>query len=517
MRPILLAIVVAMLVACGPSQFVKDGDALYARGNFQGALASYEAALAEKPDSPEIQNKVRTTREQYFLSLLDESRQALGRDDLIGAMVAARKANTLAQNDSRGLQLNEDISTAVDYRALKLLERGDFGTALMLHEVAIRELPGPHQHAETAQHLRLSWQDVLLKQSQAAESANLKGEALLIWGKLAQLSSDPAHHDRRVVLLKELLSELEFRVAVEATNTHTKPVTDALQSTRLGTLAIVKARELPHIKADLQLSKTVTEDFVQQRWSDVTYESGRQQVPNPSYSSRLNDVEREQRYLTEAENDVTRLENEVTNYEQRIAREEPNVSSSTRSSLESARNSLRSARDRVISRRNDVMRAREALNREPQFRDEPVYSIHQYPVDVYTRIGSAELRITLKGAQNTEVTVPLSRQYSDETHPAQPAITGVGANPLNLPDPADFTRELQEDAVAASREAIFQTFDNWRQTLLEQAEQQTDDARRVDLLVRYLVADLERPNGQVTAEIKTLRGIPDAVNAILGR
>lgn len=517
MRHTLLALAALLMMACGPGQFVKDGDALYAQGNFRAALASYEAALAEKPDSTEIQNKVKTAREQYFLSLIDESRHALGRDDLIGAMVAARKINTLDADDRRGHQLNLDISTAVDYRAQKLLERGDFGTALMLHEVAIRELPGPHAHADHARQLRLTWQDLLQKQSQAAEAANLKGEALLIWGKLAQLSADPAHHVRRVALLNELMSELEFRVALEAGNQAAKPIAEALKSTRQGTLAMVGSRDLPHIRARLVLTGTLTEDVVQQRWKDVTYESGRQQVPNPSYDNRLRDVEREQRELTDAENEVTRLENDVTSYEQRVQREEPKVSSSTRSSLESARNSLRSARDRVISRRDDLMRAREALNREPQFRDEPVYSIHQYPVDVYSRIGSAELRITLEGAQVEDLNFPLSRQYTDETHPAQPAMTGVGADPLYLPDGRSITQDLQQDGVDATHEVILKTFDAWRQTLLDQANQQTDDARRVDLLVRFLVADLERPNGQVAAEIKTLRGIPDAVNAILGR
>lgn len=514
-----LLLVIAITIGCGPSQFVKDGDSYFAKGDYRQAVASYEAALAEDPKSEETQRKAQLAREQWFQSLVLKSQQAKERGDFIGALRSGRQAFDLLPEDRRSTQLLADLDQTVTYKAQEFRDAKDFSTAIMLHEVALQELPGPHTHAEDARRVKMEWQEELAAQATRAEAAGHLGESLLIWGKLAQLSSDPQHSERRVDLLARLQEVLAFRVVLEPEgDPGSKTIASGLSEVSVGTLQVSPpAKGEADVRIKFEVSPTTLQDSVSQSWRSVTYQSGTQQVPNPFYESRLRDLEREERRLMDAENEVTRKENSVTDYEERVSREEPEVSSSTRSGLQSARNSLQSARDRVVSARKDVMRAREALNREPQTKEEPVYSSHEYAVETHVRQANATLSLRILGLKKDDIEVPLGVSASDETHGSQPSMTGVGADPLVLPSKAQLTAILVDDAMNQLMKEMLVIFDTWRGSILTQAARELDEGKRVDLLVQYLVVDLERPDGQVSAEIKALRGIPDALNAITGR
>jgi len=513
----LLAVIV--LLGCGPSQFVKDGDSHFAKGNYRQAVASYEAALAENPKSEETQRKAQAAREQWFQSLVLKSRQAKERGDYIGALRSGREAYDVFPEDRRSTQLLGDLDQTVTYKAQEFRDANDFSTAIMLHEVAMQELPGPHKHAESARRLRMEWQEALGAQANRAEAAGHLGESLLIWGKLAQLSRDPSHSERRVALLAKLQEALTFRVILEpGDDPGSSTIAAQLKDVSVGTLQ-VSDPSLGEADARMKfhISPTTLQDSVTQSWRSVTYQSGTQQVPNPWYASRLRDLEQEERRLMEAENEVTRQEKYVTEHEQRVTREEPNVQSSTRSGLQSARSSLQSARDRMVSIRGDVMRAREALNREPQTKEEYVYSSHEYLVETHVRQARATLTLRIMGIRKDEIEIPLVVSASDETHGPQPPMTGVSADPLVLPSEAQLTALLVDEAMNQVMREVLATFDTWRGSILTQAARETDEGKRVDLLVQFLVVDLDRPDGQVSAEIKALRGIPDAQAAITGR
>ena len=62
--------------------------------------------------------------------------------------------------------------------------------------------------------------------------------------------------------------------------------------------------------------------------------------------------------------------------------------------LSNARSNLESARRRVQDQRSQVQRAKEELAREPQTKEEPVYSNHSYTIETHTLNG--ELSVAAK-------------------------------------------------------------------------------------------------------------------------
>lgn len=514
MFPRTLIALALLLMACGPSVHVVAGDQHLAASNYRAALTSYETALAEDPDSEEIARKAELARGRYFDELSTQAREAQNRGDHIGALKTTRKAWELYPNSPKAQNLVDQTSQAVAYAAGKLREDQDYSTALLLHEVAMNELPAPNPHAEAAVEMRNAWEDDLRAQAEEARASGEPAAELLFVGKLAQLKNTADLDNKRLELLTQVLEEEKFLIDVKGEGFPDRIQAD-LTRLKQGALQVRTQVKEPDVRLKVSGKRPVFIESENEVWRSVTFQSGTRQVSNPSYKNRLNDLERAQRDVVDAENTVTRAEQEVTDYESRVSRESPEVSSSTKYGLERARRDLQGARDRLIRERDDVMRAREALNREPQTVEEPVYSEHQYAVKIHTLTAKIQVQLEFSGLHDEKKSIPLEVSVSDETHPPQPSMTGVGADPLTLPSDEALAEDLLADALAATNNEILRVFDEWRE---REAQKALDEpgTRRLDSLVRVLVRDLERADQRVAGEIKSLSGIPDAVSAIRG-
>ena len=226
----------------------------------------------------------------------------------------------------------------------------------------------------------------------------------------------------------------------------------------------------------------------------------------------------EERRLVDDQNEVTDLENDVMRYQEAVAKEgdTPNVSTGAEQNLSNAKSRLESARRSVQDQRNAVQRAKEELAREPQTKEEPVYSNHSFSIVTHTLLG--ELKVDAK-LTHADGRTPIQKiqlatvSAADDAHPPQD-IAGVREDPLNLPSQAALSVELYDKALQQGRALVGQSFSDWRNTLVEQAMAAPSDDQRVDMMVIYIVTNPANVTPKVPADLSALRGIPDAVRVL---
>lgn len=521
-RRALLALLVALLITgCAYSRHMNAGDKAYDAGDYEAALVQYEAALRVDPNSREATEKALQAREQLVGVYAEEVQAALVADDVLRAMNAAAKAHERLPEGESTAKLVENVKNATFARAQDLAHERDYANALMLYDSIAQYLPPTAEQArELGQTVKSRWISDLTTGAEAAETAGRKGDAALLYGKLSQLTGDPTHRESRDRLRNEILAEHRFVVRVGGRSSDgLRAILGGLQGYGEGT-ALQVAQELERgVEPGADVRFTVKRPRFRvdktQRTEVATYQSGTKQVDNPFYRSRQDDLLREEERLTDAENEVTRLESDVDRYRNAVASEgdTPDVTTGAEQNLYNAQNRLESARRNVSDQRDRVQRAREELAREPQFRDEPVYTDLQFLVTTHTLVAESELQaiVTRHGEKKKEtVKVPLARQASDDAHPAQP-VANVAEDPLQLPTRADLEAELYTLALAEAQRVVSGEFSRFRAQLLERAVNAPTDDERVDLLAIYIVTNPGDVSGQVAPDIAAFRGIPDPV------
>lgn len=514
-----LLILVLMLTGCAFGQYMEAGDNAAKAGRWEAAYQSYARAAADDTDSKEAREKRDAARYQWLMLQANEARADADRGDTLGAIVAARKAAEIWPEHAEAVKVVEDVSAKVTQHASRLVGQKDYANAVMLHEAAIRELPGmANVHTRQADAVKSAWQSVLAQEAEAAEASSRQGDALLLWAKISQLSTDVEHRRKFQVLRSQIQAEMAYRVRLSALGRDANPIVARLSTFKRGTLEVDAQPTSSLAETSIQFQDFRVSEKRESLTATVEYQDGVRQVPNPTYASRLSDVQDDERRLAEAENEVNRAENKVIQYEQAVAREgdTPNTSTGAEQNLTRAQSDLVRARDTVIDKRNDVIRSKDDLSRQPQFVDEPVYRSLTYPVTRVTKTATATLTVLIKhpdGRPANKVSERISTSSSDDTHDAQ-QVAGVAADPLNLPGNNEMLTNLHEVAIERSRAAMLKDFAEWRTQLLESAIRVTNPDQRVDALVRYVITDPKSADVSAATELTSLRKISDVIGVL---
>lgn len=508
-----------LVSGCAFSNFMEAGDNAAKAGRWEAAYHNYARAAAEDEDSDEAKQKRDYARLQWLTIQATEARADAQRGDTLGAIVAARKAWEIWPEHVDAISVVKDISAVVSQHASRLAGQQDYANAVMLHEAAIRELDYARPvHVDQVASIKRTWQGVLAGDAQAAETAGRPADALLIWGKAAQLSNDAEHQRRYKNLRTQIQSEMAYLHAVDPKGADADYVASRLAETRRGTLTVAVGAAKAQSSSKLGVEAFRVSDKREAIPASVEYQSGVKQVANPFYESKLRTVQDEERRLSEAENDVTKLENRVSQYEQDVAREgdSPNTTTGAEQNLYYARNDLQRARDKVISQRQTVVRAKEDLAREQQFKEEPVYKTWNFQKIKVTRTATARLTLRVKhpdGRPDSVVNEDVTVAVSDEMHEAQ-SVAQLAADPLVLPTEADLRVSVRDAATERARTEILRDFAEWRGNVLKEAMARSNVDERVELLVRYVVADPKSADPAAVSELASHRKISDVLGVL---
>ncbi|MFU8802588.1 MAG: hypothetical protein ACNA8W_02155, partial [Bradymonadaceae bacterium] len=360
--------------------------------------------------------------------------------------------------------------------------------------------------------------------SQAKESGHL-ARSLILLAKAEELEPTPERREAIAELRDEVIERHGYRVGWQSPSSRTPSswthvleryghwrgprglmVGEAPTGDQPGALTHLEVG-LPFYDRD-RSTRTVT----------ARYQSGTRLVENPTYKSRQDDVTRQQRRVMDAENDVTKLEQDVSRYGAEVQRQGDtgNTVTGMQQNLSRAQSRLESARRKLVDERRNLQRTQESLNNTDQFNEEPVYADHQYTVTTHTIRGRLSLAGTIKGRDERdsvtldEVVEVVAR---DEEHDAQPIIN-VGARRLDLPSEQELANELYIGGARALAEGVWHSFYLYRQRLIERAQRAGAPEEEVDLLVIYMLLDLEDFDSAVPLSISSLEDIPNPVSVL---
>ncbi len=521
-RPLLTLLLSLYLVGCAYGRHIERGDNAYARGDFETALVEYQAAQAEKPDSEEARDKIAATERELAALYSDEVTRALSAGEYLVAADTARGARaTLPANPVSG-ELVEQVSVATLAHADALAGQQSYARALALYEGLIELLPSAAAQTDPRiDTLKRRWTAILSERGAAAAQAKRAGDALLLYTKAAQLSGAPEHEARAAALRAQLLSEYRYVVAIAPPGgAEAEAVTTALGQVAVPPgLRLQAAPSATAQPANAALTLTMaTPNFDVQTSSRVetaTFQSGTQLVKNPRHKDRRRALEREEQRLSDDEDEVARYEAEVAKYQQRVADEgdTPDTTTGAEQALSGAQSNLKAARRDLEDQRREVRRARKRLADEPHSLEEPVYSDLSYTVMTQTLIAEAGFSAALThsdGRAELREQQVLVVDASDEGHPAQPTAD-VPEDPIILPERGELVAELRQQALNIAAALIYQSFRDWRETLLAAALSAPSTDDRVDRYVIYLVTDPEAPvPTPPPVDLDALRGIPNA-------
>jgi len=524
LRLTLLTFLLTVLAGCAYGRHIKSGDELFQKGEYEQALAQYEAAQKLDPKAEEAHLKVSAAREKVVEQSTALARESLGKGDFLGAVAGAAKAFKQLPDSGTVQALVREVSEGTRAGAAALIGQQQFAQGLKLLETLGAQLPTEASTvAPRLTEARAAWTASLLGRAQKAEKAGLDAEALLLLSKAAQLTPGAPGTERREPLRTRLLERHGY--SVQLSGTPTEPgfayVSAGLKERPFpGVVRVLGAGEKaarPNAVLRASLGAPGFDARSKSRTESAQYQSGTRQVPNPFYETRERNLETEERRLVEYENEVMRQQQYVEQYQADVAREgsTPNVTTGAEQNLSNAQSRLISARARVMDQRNQVQRAREELRRESPTKDEPVYSSLAYTVTTHVLTAVSQVRGSIEhpdGRPTLALDTPLVAAAHDDEHPAQP-IARVAKDPLQLPSKESLTQELYADALKLLVSGIEQSAASYQASLLEAARQAPPE-KKLNGLAVYLLVSPGKAVMDVQEELQALSGIPDAVSVL---
>jgi tetratricopeptide (TPR) repeat protein len=528
-RLLSILLLCALLSGCAYGNHIDQGDALYAKGDYEQAMVEYQSALKLKPESEEARGKLSDTKRRLGERFEKEARELLAQQDYLGAIAAAARAQEHADAAPGVVNLAREVSLRVQEHADTLATQRQWSTSIQLSEALYDAFPDDRAILdEKLAAYRQTWAADLAVRGQQAEQAKHPGDALLLYAQAAELTQGPVHIAKRDELLAMLVDTQSYNVLVKTQDGSqgNRVVASGLaggasQLVRVLDDKLVKKGKVVAVTAKVGIGRP---EFDTQRTSSTRvarYKSGTRQVPNPSYKSaqdRVLDAERDaQRYQDE----INRLEKDLANYQQQVAREgdTPGTSTGAEQGVSRSQSSLGYARDNLSRAQNTVLSRREDLNRTPQTVEEDVYSDLQYTVTTHRL--TAQLPITLRlehadGRPAIELERVVATSASDDEHPAQP-LANISADPLQLPSRDSLTSSLWSAGARIAQAAMTQSLDAHRSAILERGFKASDEGERMHYFVLYILLDPASVDPKIVEAIEQSRGIPDSPRLLMKR
>lgn len=515
-----------IMAGCAFGNAMDRGDEYYKKGNYERALQSYEQALKIDPDSEEARQAIELTKRKLVEDYRVKSEQQLAADDYHGAIMTAHLAHRALPQARTTAELIEKVSGACFERADALMEAEAYAHATSIYGSLYDRLPPVSEKAEKRLiEVKSRWATQLVEGAAVAERDGRPADAMLQYGKAAQLTDDATLGGHRDRLRRQLIDRWTYLLVLEGSRTgFSSSVASSLRGIGLGTLLIVDGQDAAgrevRASGNISMSSPQYRRETSTRIATKQYQSGTRQVPNPFYQNRVNDLEREERELIDIENDISRLQNDIARYQQQVSAEGPSPGTSTgaEQNLDRAVRNLEYERDRLRRQRDDVQRALEALRDEPQTKEEPVYSTLEYEIRTTTIIGEASISGAIRhadGRPRIDMGTAVSVSASDDEHGSYPQA-GITGDPLNLPGERVLDQALFDKAVSWVGEQAGASFGSWREKIFKQAQAARTDDERVELYMTYILTWPNDVKPEAATAIASLRGIPDPATVARG-
>lgn len=519
---LVLLLLVLTLAGCVYRKAMKTGDELYAQGNYEAALQQYQVALAKKPDSEEAQLKVADAKAAVVKIYTAETQQHLDAGDYPSAIASAVALRQKFPEEAAVQQLCRDVSSSSQLAASNAAEEKQWAISLDLLSLVYDAFEEDRAAIDPEMaRIKKVWASELASRALLTENKGNLGDALLLYSKASELVLDPAYVSKRDELRAKLLEETAYKVKLEGKGADYKDVAARLQVANLPqNFKFGQGRAFKSPDAEVSISVKAPRFSTSRSTSTRTarYKSGTQQVPNPQYKNRQDDVLREEKELARDEEEVTKLQQDIVRYEEQVAREgpSPNTSTGAEQNLSRARSSLETALRNVSSQRDRVIRAKEQLADTPQTIEEDVYSDLEYTVTRHTLTGKSSIKITIShpdGRERLQEERGLGVSASDDQHAAHP-IANVSEDPLDLPSEKALEVDLFNQGAGVSLDMINMSLQARRSAILEQAYASGDVGQKTHLFVIYILLDPSNVDPQVVSEIEGTHGIPDSVRVL---
>jgi tetratricopeptide (TPR) repeat protein len=515
----LIFVLLLPTLGCVPSAHVQRGDNAFARGDLENALAAYQAAQAQEPESQEIARKIRNTRSRLIATYTEWVDGALMREDFVGALAVVRRAKRVLSIEPAMAPLIEEVVQATLANARLLHQQKNYAEILRLYDSLGTALPSDARRARPFfEDVKREWSAVLIERATAAAHAfpPRKEEALLLYAKAAQLTGNPDLRRTRDSLRKEVLDTWKYVV-------HIHPESNAqirLSIARYGegtALHVVPSPEDRDATATISLENMrFDRQPPERRVVNKTYKSGDKTVSNPAYESIHSQIKTEKETLLVYEQEVVDCQNEVEEItREHAAAETPVSKKETLKRLDEAKRTCDAQRKERDAQHGKIKKL-EGEYVSP-YRLEPIFSDISYNVDTEAVTAEVDLVIRIDhedGRTPIILSEKLVHRVIEESHASVPEL-GLPANPMVLPDSESMLQELHRQALLRARTALDQSYAQWRQELLIQARHAKMEEKRVEYYVAYILTDpaIGKPSHQESVD--GLLGIFDATRVLL--
>jgi exonuclease VII small subunit len=398
-------------------------------------------------------------------------------------------------------------------------QAGRYEMAVEQYQKALELKP---KDSKTRQKLALAqqsldlWLDELLQQADTAKTRGLKGRALILYSKVAQLRRDAHALAQYKSLHQQLKSQARYRLAINSPKALGNNIGDGLAD-----VIITEQAELDQANQFTLAVKAAQPTFkTTSTIKEVTqsYVSGSETVANPDYLDLQQHIGEHRDNIDHLQGDYAHKRDELDGLHHRLTILEKDLQIA-RLSLAQAKpkqqNYWRAEVDRrhhlVVDQQNRYNHARhqfddlahqiddqqaqlnKALNELsylPPTIEQDVYSDHSYRVEKVTRTGAGKLTVSFSGANNSFTHADQIRSktvkasYSDEGHDEQPRLD-LAFNPVKLQSDQNIGRKYYQNSKVQTQSAIIKHLKDYRQHLRNRADQANGIDHKLEAWVHY--------------------------------
>lgn len=354
------------------------------------------------------------------------------------------------------------------------------------------------------------WLEELHAQADTAKQQGLNGRALLLYGKVAQLTRDNSTLNHYKALRKQLREQNYYKIELQIPAQLSERIARNLANVRLINQADShKANEFA-----AKISFTDPKFSTRSGGKQVTeqYVSGYETIPNPDYLHLQQDISDDRAHIAE--------HTDIVQFEQGIAHKHINTIDSLRKSKELAYLKMQKAakgssdykrwqteynkftKQVTAAEKNQhshkvtldkyerelqdfhalLLTHLNELSQLPPTAEREVYSDYTFEVKQISKVASGNVSLSFKNGpiKNKAVTVTVS----DETHEAHPIIE-LTKNPLELPGKTAMTNRYKTQLSKTAESLIAAHAKDYRQDLKINANQKYGADEQLEGLVQY--------------------------------
>lgn len=426
----------------------------------------------------------------------------------------------------------------------ELTNKGRYELAVQKYKKALELKPRDQktrQKLEQAQYELDLWRDNLWAEADNAKDAGLHGRAMLLYSKVAQLSSHNSNINSEVIseykaLHKTLKKQARYHLQV----TNPQALGNSLGQQIADVIAIqqVDPQQTNHFR--LKVHATNPELQTKSNIKEVTqsYVSGYETVANPEFHNLQNSIHDTRQELDSWQGDYEhkRVEYDRSHYHlvslekdldiARLRRDQARPNSNNynywrnevdrlshlvthhRKEYNAISHQLDEINHHITAERQRLDHDLNALSYLSPTVEQEVYSDHHYQIEQLTRLALGKVKVEFSGnsasnfeRKNLKRQKNITASASDDTHEEQPVL-GLEFDPVNLPSDANMRKKYFDKAREQARQAITKHMKDYRQHLKQQANNQIGIDDKLEAWIHY---GLSSANGVDDSTARTMR------------